>query len=83
MDAETKEILRYVCEMVRDQIQQSSEVNLTMTAVARAILDGDSTLKHRFENQWLSLAFLNPESGQKQVDERLQRLTEIIQRLKE
>lgn len=83
MDAETKAVLAAICEILRSEMVYTNSVNNSMIALARAILQGEPQLAEKYREQWAQVALSIQGAAPPHTSRALERLGEIIQRLKD
>lgn len=83
MDKETKQVLASICEILKAEITHTTAVDNAMIAVARAILESESELKDKYQEQWRQIVFSTQGAYPPQISAGLERLNQLIQQLKE
>ena len=81
MDSETKQVLASICEILRDESRRAVSVDNALIALARAILEKED-LWERYAEHWEKTTYAGHEVLSPQNRDTLQRLDELIRRLK-
>ena len=82
MDAETKEILAEICELLRVEIMRATAVDNSMVALARAILESESPLREKYAVHWDRIIGLAQGAVPPQTSDAFERLGALIEQLK-
>jgi hypothetical protein len=81
-EADLRETLASICQMLKDEIFYTLSINTMMTALARAILAQEAQLSHAYEREWQQLAFGSPPPSIPPTHGYLEQLDALIQRLR-
>ena len=83
MDSETKQVLASICDILRSEMVYTNSVSNSMVALARAIVQGEPALAEKYREQWAQVTLSAQGSAPPHTSDALERLGELIQRLKE
>ena len=81
MDADTKQVLLAFGEILEAQLVYTLQVHKSTTALARSVLD-EPTLNGRYGKHWESILQESPEPISPEALRSLERLRELVRRLK-
>ena len=81
MDTETRQVLASICEIIRAENRRAVGIDNALIALARAILEKEN-LWEKYRGEWEKTTFSGHEVVSRQTLDTLQRLDELIRRLK-
>jgi hypothetical protein len=83
MDAETKQVLASVCEILKAEINQSVETEKILVSVIKALAERDSEFYQKYSAHMETMNLVSSRGVRDTANDALLRLGRIIQRLKE
>ena len=80
--SDDKDVLLALAELLREHMTYTAAVGNSATALIRAILDAEPSLRLRYEMHWTELIAPTLGGAKPPIDDTIRRLDDIIRRLK-